>query len=53
MVKAGHYKYPRGTNARDAVCLGMQWIEVLINLLAFAGFIGIASHSSRKHRADK
>ncbi|MDB5610924.1 MAG: hypothetical protein JWP25_7824 [Bradyrhizobium sp.] len=28
----------------------MQWIEALINVSAFAGFIGVATHYSKKNR---
>jgi hypothetical protein len=30
----------------------MQWIEALINVLAFAGFIGVAIHWPKWHHAD-
>jgi hypothetical protein len=30
----------------------MQWIEALINVAAFAGFIGVATHWPKRHPAD-
>jgi hypothetical protein len=30
----------------------MQWIEALINVCAFAGFIGLATHWPETRRAD-
>jgi hypothetical protein len=30
----------------------MQWIEALINILAFAGFLGLATYGPAMHRPD-
>jgi hypothetical protein len=30
----------------------MQWVEALINVSAFAGFLGIATHWPAMHRPD-
>jgi hypothetical protein len=30
--------------------MGMQWIEALINVSAFVGFVGIATHWPKNHR---
>jgi hypothetical protein len=30
----------------------MQWIEALINVSAFAGFIGVATHWPKNHQTD-
>jgi hypothetical protein len=30
----------------------MQWIEALINVSAFAGFIGVATHWPKSHWAE-
>jgi hypothetical protein len=30
----------------------MQWIEALINVSAFAGFIGVATHWPKRQHAD-
>jgi hypothetical protein len=32
--------------------MGMQWIEALINVSAFVGFVGIATHWPKNHQAD-
>jgi hypothetical protein len=41
-----------GTNIRTALCRAMQWIEALINMSAFAGFIGVATHWPTNHQTD-
>jgi hypothetical protein len=35
-----------------AALRAMQWIEALINLSAFAGFVGLATHWPETRRAE-
>jgi hypothetical protein len=35
-----------------ATCSAMQWIEALVNLSAFAGFIGLATHWPDRRQSD-
>jgi hypothetical protein len=41
-----------GTIGRLAALPAMQWIEALINVSAFAGFIGLATHWPETRQAD-
>ena len=41
-----------GTNSPHGGFPAMQWIEALINLSAFAGFIGLATHWPETRQAD-
>jgi hypothetical protein len=42
----------RNQRTRPAL-MAMQWIEALINISAFAGFLGISTHWPKQHQVDR